>query len=158
MHDLFKYSKIYITSKHLKVAAIISHGAKIMNEDIELLRSKKLIKMLAEQIKNKINGPKAPLKSQDPIKIIAPLLTDKARDVLEQALIQYPIETKAVLSLLAKYAASSKLPTNITGEELLALFHRLGIYVRMPTRIFVKERNEVKPLGEKIKEKLNRGS
>lgn len=129
-----------------------------MNEDIELLRSKKLIKILAEQIKNKTNDSKPFLKSQDPIKIITPLLTDKAKNVLNQALIQYPIETKTVLSLLAKYVASGKLSANITGEELLALFYRLGIYVRMPTRIFVKEKNEVKSLGEKIKEKLSKES
>ncbi len=128
------------------------------NEDIELLKSKKLAKMLAERIKAKNSSLKSNSKLQDPTKIITPFLTERAKAVLDQALIQYPLETRNLLSLLAKYVINGKLSTSITGEELLTLFHRLGIYVKMPTRIFVKEKNKIKSLEEKIKEELGKES
>jgi len=126
-----------------------------MDEDIELLKSKKFTEMLAKKIKAEADSLKSNSKLQDPIKIISPFLTDRAKTVLSQALMQYPLETRNVLSLLAKYAIDNKLPISITGEELLTLFHRLGIYVRMPTRIFIKEKNKRKSLEEKIKEELS---
>jgi len=126
-----------------------------MDEDIELLKSKKLAEMLAKKIKAEADSLKSNSKLQDPIEIISPFLTDRAKAVLSQALIQYPLETRNILSLLAKYAIDNKLPNSITGEELLTLFHRLGIYVRMPTRIFIKEKNKRKSLEEKIKEELS---
>jgi len=127
----------------------------MMDEDIELLKSKKFAEMLAKKIKAEADSLKSNSKLQDPIKIISPFLTDRAKTVLSQALIQYPLETRNVLSLLAKYAIDNKLPISITGEELLTLFHKLGIYVRMPTRIFIKEKNKRKSLEEKIKEELS---
>jgi DNA-binding TFAR19-related protein (PDSD5 family) len=127
----------------------------MMDEDIELLKSKKFTEMLAKKIKAEADSLKSNSKLQDPIKIISPFLTDRAKTVLSQALMQYPLETRNVLSLLAKYAIDNKLPISITGEELLTLFHRLGIYVRMPTRIFIKEKNKRKSLEEKIKEELS---
>ncbi|MEM1544935.1 MAG: hypothetical protein QXY40_06485 [Candidatus Methanomethylicia archaeon] len=141
------------------MTAISFYGVKMANEDIELLRGKKLVKMLAKKIKDEASSLKSDSKLQDPIKIIAPFLTEKAKTVLDQALIQYPLETKNLLSLLVKYVINGKLSTSIiTGEELLTLFHRLGIYVKMPTRIFIKEKNKIKSLEEKIKEKLGKES
>jgi DNA-binding TFAR19-related protein (PDSD5 family) len=128
------------------------------DEDLELLRSKRLVKMLADKIKAEADSLKSNSKLQDPIKIVSPFLTDRAKTVLNQALIQYPLETRNVLSLLAKYAIDNKLSTSITGEELLSLFHRLGIYVRMPTRIFIKDKNKRKSLEEKIREELSKES
>jgi len=126
------------------------------DEDIELnlLRLKRL-KRLQERARDKekesIEGSKG--KEESPRSLVAKFLDSKASEILDVASYQFPKETEAVIGMLASLIKKGTLSETLDGPTLYHLFLRLGIPVKLKTRIVYYEDGKVKSLADKLKER-----
>ncbi len=122
-----------------------------MEDDIELLKMKRLLKLQKELLKRGIKTTEVRERPRD---IVLKYLDAKAKEVLERAEIQYPKVAEYVVKELYRLIKLGKIRSKIDGYTLFDLFIRLGYPVRMPTRIIVKEKGRSKSLSEFLREKL----
>jgi len=130
------------------------------DSELEALRQKKLLEM-RRQFERK--AEKAKMETQktekvqavDPKKVLNRFFIDRAWEVLSAAKDQYPQDASQIENMLVKLITEGKIRGKITGEELYGLFRRLGLRVRLQTRIHVVEHGKVKSLEEKIKEETS---
>jgi len=125
------------------------------DEDIELnlLKLKKLRKMqerARDKGKESVEGSKGT--DESPRSLVSKLLDSKASEILDIASYQYPKETEVVIKMLASLIKKGDLTEMIDGPTLYNLFLRLGIPVKLKTRIVYYEDGKVKSLEEKMKE------
>jgi len=127
------------------------------DEDIELnlLRLKKL-KQLRERARDKEKEEGTELskgKEESPRSLVAKFLDSKASEILDIASYQFPKETEAVIGMLASLIKKGTLSETLDGPTLYRLFLRLGIPVKLKTRIVYYEDGKVKSIAEKLKER-----
>ena len=65
---------------------------------------------------------------------------------------QYPQATKHIERTLVKLILEKRIGSSITGEQLNGMLRRLGLKVRLQTKIRVLEHGKIKSLEQKIKE------
>ncbi len=74
----------------------------------------------------------------------------RAWEVFNATQQQYPQAAKALGDALAQLVSSGKIE-QVTGEELYSLLRKLGLRVKLKTRIRVKEHGKLISLEEKMK-------
>ena len=84
---------------------------------------------------------------------ILPLLKGRALEVLETAEAQYPTAIARIEAELARLVKGGELRGPISGEALYALFRRLGLRVRLDTKIIYRKKGQEKTFAEKLGEK-----
>ena len=87
----------------------------------------------------------------DPKEVLNRIFVDRAWEVFEAARRQYPQVTQTLQDELVRLIQSGKLKEKITGEQLLWLFRKIGLDVRMETKIRILESGELKTIAEKLK-------
>ncbi len=122
-----------------------------MSEDAELERLKhrrmqEMQRRLTEQEK-KTTDQKKPR----PREVLKTILVGRAWEVLDAAEVQYPAPTRALEEELARLVSAGRLKGPVTAEQLMWLFRRLGMDVRLDTKIQVYESGEMKSLADKFK-------
>lgn len=130
-----------------------------MSEDHELdfLRRRKLLEMQRQLIKEKALQAKKATKEKEkekpktPEEVLKSLFVDRSFEVWNAAKMQYPEVAKEVAEALAKLIESGRLREKITGEQLYWLFERLGIHIRLETKIRILESGELKTIADKLK-------
>ncbi|MHC3130262.1 MAG: hypothetical protein IBV52_09330 [Candidatus Bathyarchaeota archaeon] len=119
------------------------------DKELELLRRQRMARLMNRlQTRKTEEGRKA----EDPKKILRRIVTDRAWEVLKAAESQYPEATCRVEEQLAHLVSKGELDGPILGGQLLWLFRRLGMNVRLETRIRILEHEKLKTIGEKLKE------
>jgi DNA-binding TFAR19-related protein (PDSD5 family) len=124
-------------------------------EDIELnlLRMKRL-RQLQEKARSREKEPSTEGKvEEDPRRILSKLLDSKAAEILDIASYQFPSETEAIVKMLANLVKRGALKETIDGPTLYHLFLRVGVPVKLKTKIVYYEDGKVKSLEEKLKER-----
>jgi DNA-binding TFAR19-related protein (PDSD5 family) len=120
--------------------------------ELEALKRKKLLELKKSLRKKDEALAKKPEDEKDPKKFLDRFLIGRALEVLDAAKAQYPEAGTYIEETLVKLIREGKIREKITGEELYSVFLRLGLRIRLPTRIRVLEHGEIKSLEEKIKE------
>jgi len=118
---------------------------------LEFLKRRKLIELSRMASSKETKLIESASKIENPREVLAKILVDRGLEVLEAAESQYPEITREIEKLIVQLILSGKLRESITGEQLYWLFHRLGINVRLKTRIRILEHGELKTIEEKIK-------
>jgi DNA-binding TFAR19-related protein (PDSD5 family) len=123
------------------------------DEDIELnlLRLRKL-RQLQERAQNKKPVRDGPPAEETPRSTVSKFLDGKALEILDIASYQFPRETEAVVKMLAGLVKRKVLAETIDGPTLYHLFLRLGIPVKLKTKVVYSEHGKVKSLEEKMRE------
>ena len=130
-----------------------------MSEDKELerLKRKKLIELQKRFLKDKAaEAQKEKLeesKKRDPKEVLKGIFHDNAWVVWQAAEKQHPQAAIEVAKSLGTLVESGKLREKVTGEQLYSLFMRLGLRIRMETKIRIFEGGELKTVAEKLREK-----
>ncbi|RLI04643.1 hypothetical protein DRO38_00820 [Candidatus Bathyarchaeota archaeon] len=124
------------------------------DRELEALRQKKLMEL--KRLLQKREKEKRGEERVDPRKILDKFFIGRAWEVLNAAKAQYPQVARYVENMLVKLIMEGKIRSKISGEELYGLFRRLGIRVRLKTRIQILEHGKLKSLEEKIKEQTSR--
>jgi len=126
----------------------------VSDRELESLRQKKLMEL--KRLLQKREKEKRGEERVDPRKILDKFFIGRAWEVLNAAKAQYPQVARYVENMLVKLIMEGKIRSKISGEDLYGLFRRLGIRVRLKTRIQILEHGKLKSLEEKIKEQTSR--
>ncbi len=71
--------------------------------------------------------------------ILSPYLYDRADEVLDLAYGQYPVQTEAIVTRIARLISAGEITSRISGGELLMLFRSVGLKIRVNTTIKVED-------------------
>ena len=130
------------------------------DEDNELERLK--AKRLAEMQKNLLSKKEEESrKSKEESKnipssreILVKRLGYRGLEVLQNAELQYPNETKIIVTKIAELLSSGEVNEEIDGGKLLLLFRSVGLNIRMKTTINVEQDGKFVSLSDKLSNKL----
>jgi len=125
-----------------------------LSDELELYKRKKLLEMQMRLLAKKAEEEKTqeePETAPDPKEVLNRIFVHRAWEVFEAARRQYPQVTQTLQDELVRLILSGKLKEQITGEQLLWLFRKMGLDVRMETKIRILESGELKTIAEKLK-------
>jgi DNA-binding TFAR19-related protein (PDSD5 family) len=92
--------------------------------------------------------PSRPKSSRE---VLSPYLYDRADEVLDLAYGQYPVQTEAIVTRIARLILTGELASKISGGELLMLFRSVGLKIRVNTTIKVEDNGKFVSFSEKLK-------
>jgi DNA-binding TFAR19-related protein (PDSD5 family) len=125
--------------------------------DIDIINARKLRELrekAAAMEKAKVNQQQQqqPKSSRE---IVSAYLYDRADQVLDLAYGQYPSQTEAIITRIARLILAGEITSRISGGELLALFRAVGLNVRVNTTIKVEDKGKLISFSEKLKQQKN---
>ncbi|MEX0657333.1 MAG: DNA-binding protein [Nitrosopumilaceae archaeon] len=126
------------------------------DKDLEALKQKRLAEMQKNiSYKKKQEELKSSLEEKKKNKpsardTVVKQLGYRGLEVLEQAEIQFPNETKFVIEKLAELVSSGEVNEIIDGGKLLALFRSIGINIRLETKINIEQDGKFISLSDKL--------
>ena len=121
--------------------------------DIDIINARKLRELrekAAAMEKAKVNQQQQPPKSSR--EIVSAYLYDRADQVLDLAYGQYPSQTEAIVTRIARLILAGEITSRISGGELLALFRAVGLNIRVNTTIKVEDKGKLISFSEKLKQ------
>jgi DNA-binding TFAR19-related protein (PDSD5 family) len=125
--------------------------------DIDIINARKLRELREKAAaieKAKVNQQQhqQPKSSRE---IVSSYLYDRADQVLELAYGQYPSQTEAIVTRIARLILAGEITSRISGGELLALFRAVGLNIRVNTTIKVEDKGKLISFSEKLKQQKN---
>ena len=126
------------------------------DRDLEALKQKRLAEMQKNiSYKKKQEELKSSLEEKEknkplPRDIVVKQLGYRGLEVLEQAEIQFPSQTKFVIEKLAELISSGEVNETLDGGKLLALFRSIGVNVRLETKINIEQDGKFVSLSDKL--------
>src|SRR5918998_4910810 len=124
--------------------------------EIDIINARKLRELreraaAMEKVKASSQQPR-PKSSRE---ILSSYLYDRADEVLDLAYGQYPVQTEAIVTRIARLILSGEITSRISGGELLMLFRSVGLNVRVNTTIKVEDDGKLISFSEKLKQQNN---
>jgi DNA-binding TFAR19-related protein (PDSD5 family) len=120
---------------------------------LQLLKRRLLIeKMEAEKQEEEADAPSPPAPPPQPTEVLRRVFVGRAWEVWNAAMAQYPHVTKEFEGALVKLIKSGRLRNQISGEQLFWFFRRLGVRVRLNTKIRIYESGELKSIADKLRD------
>jgi DNA-binding TFAR19-related protein (PDSD5 family) len=125
--------------------------------DIDIINARKLRELREKAVameKAKVNQQQQqqPKSSRE---IVTAYLYDRADQVLDLAYRQYPSQTEAIVTRIARLILAGEITSRISGGELLALFRAVGLNIRINTTIKVEDKGKLISFSEKLKQQKN---
>ena len=124
--------------------------------DIDIINARKLRELREKAAAMEKAKVKAAQHQQQPPKssreIISAYLYDRADQVLDLAYGQYPSQTEAIVTRIARLILAGEITSRISGGELLALFRAVGLNIRVNTTIKVEDKGKLISFSEKLKQ------
>jgi len=127
----------------LKRRRLLDIRRKLLIERVESMKEEEQEKQEKEKGQEKL-GPKEVLKKR---------FVGRAWEVWYTAEAQYPEVMVRLADAMVSLIKAGKLSGPITGEQLHSFFRRLGLRVRLKTKIRIYEGGELKSIADKLKEK-----
>jgi DNA-binding TFAR19-related protein (PDSD5 family) len=120
--------------------------------EIDIINARKLRELreraaAMEKVKASSQQPR-PKSSRE---ILSSYLYDRAEEVLDLAYGQYPVQTEAIVTRIARLILSGEITSRISGGELLMLFRYVGLNIRVNTTIKVEDDGKLISFSEKLK-------
>ena len=131
------------------------------DKELEKLKEKRLAEMqknvsFQQKQEEFVADQKEELKNAPiPREILVNRLGYRGLEVLENAEVQFPNETKIVVEKLAELITSGEIDEQIDGGKLLVLFRSIGMNVRVQTTINVEKEGKFVSLSEKLSSKFS---
>ncbi|MCB2171520.1 double-stranded DNA-binding protein [archaeon] len=132
-----------------------------MDDELERIKQRRLEEMkrqlMLKQIKEKEAAEPEPEKPKKPTNrdILDSQFGDRAWEVYNAAVYQYPQVMPQVEQILIEGIKTGKIRDIIDGAALMGFFRSIGIPVRLQTTIRISEKGELKTLEQKMKEDIN---
>ena len=122
------------------------------DKEIEMLKAKKLLALRNRLEKQKeIDENKNEQKNDR--ELLMSRLVNRADEVFKIAETNYPRETVIITNRIMELVRSGAIKGNIDGGELLQIFRRLGLRIRLDSSIKIAKDGKVVSLTDKIKGK-----
>ncbi|HJS64211.1 MAG TPA: DNA-binding protein [Nitrososphaeraceae archaeon] len=128
-----------------------------MNEDrdIEILKAKKMKEIMERMIKQQKEKTLKEMKIKNislEKEAILSYLYDRGDEVLALAELQFPEQTKIIISRILELIKEGEITKKISGGELLSLFRSLGLNVKVKTTIKIEEHGKYVSFADKLKQ------
>jgi DNA-binding TFAR19-related protein (PDSD5 family) len=126
--------------------------------DIDIINARKLRELrekAAAMEKAKVNEQQQQQQPKSSREIVSAYLYDRADQVLDLAYGQYPSQTEAIVTRIARLILTGEMTSRISGGELLALFRAVGLNIRVNTTIKVEDKGKLISFSEKLKQQKN---
>jgi DNA-binding TFAR19-related protein (PDSD5 family) len=123
--------------------------------DIDIINARKLRELrerAAAMEKAKANQQQQQPPPKSPREIVSAYLYDRADEVLDLAYGQYPAQTEAIVTRIARLILAGEIASRISGGELLMLFRSVGLNIRVNTTIKVEDNGKFVSFSEKLKQ------
>ncbi len=122
------------------------------DKELELLKAKRLLEMQKNISQRQKSGSKeTPVITSTPREIVVKQLGYRGLEVLENAEVQFPEETRIVIAKLVELIQTGEITEIIDGGKLLTLFRSLGIRVRVQTTINIEQDGKLVSWSDKLK-------
>lgn len=124
------------------------------DEELELWRRRKLLEMRRRLLLKQTKEEKKEERErtiEDPKETLKRVFVGRAWEIWRAAERQYPRVTEELAAILARLVKSGGLRGSVSGEQLYWLFERLGLRVRLETKIRILESGELKTIAEKLR-------
>jgi DNA-binding TFAR19-related protein (PDSD5 family) len=123
------------------------------DQHLELLKRRRLQEMRRRLLLNKtVELEEKSGEAEDPRQVLRKAFVGRGLEVWEAAEQQYPMVTRRIMPALLSLIKAGKLRERITGEQLYWLFSRLGLRIRLNTKIRISEKGELKTIADKLRE------
>lgn len=131
------------------------------DKELERLKRRRMLKLQRkvlmesskeEDTKNEVDVDLTKPTNQE---ILSSVFRGRSMEVYKTALRQFPNMVPNVEEFLVEAIRTGKIKGEINGAELYQFFNRIGIPVRLKTRIRFAEKGELKSLEEKIKSDIS---
>ncbi|MBQ03595.1 hypothetical protein CL673_02640 [Candidatus Bathyarchaeota archaeon] len=124
-----------------------------MDAELDRLKRLRMLELQRRMLQDE-NAEKEPEKSKDPSprEILETMFSGRAWEVYETAKVQYSTVMPQIEQTLVEGIKSGKIKDSIDGESLFVFLRRLGLNVRLNTKIRYKEHGELKTIGQRIQE------
>ena len=132
-----------------------------MDDELERIKQRRLEEMkrqlMLKQLKEKEAAEPEPEKPKQPTNrdILDSHFGDRAWEVYNAAVYQYPQVMPQVEQILVEGIKTGKIRDIIDGAALMGFFRSIGIPVRLQTTIRISEKGELKTLEQKMKEDIS---
>jgi DNA-binding TFAR19-related protein (PDSD5 family) len=132
-----------------------------MDDELERIKQRRLEEMkrqlMLKQLKEKEKAEPEPEKPKQPTNrdILNSNFGDRAWEVYNAAVYQYPQVMPQVEQILVEGIKTGKIRDVIDGAALMGFFRAIGIPVRLQTTIRISEKGELKTLEQKMKEDIS---
>ncbi|MBI5859739.1 MAG: double-stranded DNA-binding protein [Nitrosarchaeum sp.] len=124
------------------------------DSELERLKAKRLAEMQqnisTRQEIEKSTSNLQPKETKHPRDILVERLGFRGLEVLTNAELQFPNDTKMVVEKLAELITSGEITENIDGGKLLMLFRSIGLNIRMETKINIEQDGKFVSLSDKL--------
>jgi DNA-binding TFAR19-related protein (PDSD5 family) len=120
------------------------------DDDLAFIRQKKL-----REFQRRMAAKESQPEKVNADSVLNKIFKDRAWEVFNAATYQYPEAMRKIKDILVKLASTGKL-AEVTGEELYVFLNKLGLEVRLNTKITFASHGELKSLEEKMKEELRK--
>ena len=120
------------------------------DRELETIKRRKL-----REIQRRWAAKQKKTEKAKPNEVLNRIFRGRAWEVFNAANHQFPNVMNKVKDVLVKLASSGRLK-EVTGEELYLFLRKLGLRVRLDTKIHYTEHGKLKTLAEKIKEDLGK--
>jgi len=121
------------------------------DKELERWKHRKLLEMRKRWLAKEAGKEK---ETENPKKVLSRVLIGRGLEVLNAAERQYPEAIPQIKKALAQLISTGKLKGPVDGAQLLWFFKRLGLKIRLETRIRILKHGELKTIEEKLKAKL----
>ena len=132
------------------------------DSEIELLKQRRLLEMRRRLLLERAEAMKEEEESEreegeekvklGPKEVLKKRFVGRAWEVWSAAEAQYPAVTEKIAGAMASLIEAGRLAGPITGEQLYSFFRRLGLRVRLKTKIRIYESGELKTIADKMRE------
>ena len=124
------------------------------DSELERLKAKRLAEMqqnisTRQQIEESTSNSQ-PKEIKNPRDILVEHLGFRGLEVLNNAELQFPNDTKTVVEKLSELITSGDITEIIDGGKLLMLFRSIGLNIRMETNINVEQDGKFVSLSDKL--------
>jgi len=119
------------------------------DRELETIKRRKL-----REIQRRWAAKQKKTEKTEPNEVLDRIFRGRAWEVFNAANHQFPNVMSKVKDVLVKLASSGGLK-EVTGEELYLFLRKLGLRVRLDTKIHYTGHGKLKTLAEKIKEDLD---
>ena len=127
------------------------------DSELEKLKAKRLAEMQKNLLSKKEQESRKSKEQSKHIpssrEILVKRLGYRGLEVLQNAELQYPKETKIIVTKIAELLSSGEINEEIDGGKLLLLFRSVGLNIRMKTTINVEQDGKFVSLSDKLSDK-----
>jgi DNA-binding TFAR19-related protein (PDSD5 family) len=120
------------------------------DSQLDALRRKKLL-----ELQRKLAVREKKTETVDANAALTRVFRGRAWEVFNAASYEFPQAMSRIKDLLVELVSSGKLK-EVTGEQLYLFLTKLGLKVRLDTKIEFASHGELKPIAEKLKSELKK--